>query len=187
MRDVQAAGDAPLTDQSEQSAPTAAEPRPRRIGTLVTAAAAVFCADLATKVWIVAHYADGHVTSVVPGVLDVQQSRNAGAAFGLATGATLLFSVVAVVVAVIILRTARRLRSGAWALAFGLLLGGAVGNLGDRIFRSPGFLRGRVVDWIYLHHWPVFNLADSGIVIGGVLAVVLAARGLRPDGSRERS
>jgi signal peptidase II len=66
------------------------------------------------------------------------------------------------------------------------MLGGAVGNLGDRIFRSPGVFRGEVVDWIYLHHWPVFNIADSGIVVGVLLAVLLSVQGFRIDGTREQ-
>lgn len=150
-------------------------------------AVALFAADLATKTWIAQTYGDGHITAVIPGVLDIEESRNAGAAFGLATGGTIVFTFVAVVVAVTIVRVSRRLRSRAWAIALGLLLGGAVGNLGDRIFRSPGALRGHVIDWIYLHHWPVFNLADSGVVVGGILAALLAVQGLRIDGTREPS
>jgi signal peptidase II len=87
-------------------------------------------------------------------------------------------------VIVAILRTARRLRSLPWAISLGLLLGGATGNLVDRIVRAPAPLQGHVVDWIELPHWPVFNLADSAIVCGGLLAVVLAARGLQIDGTR---
>ena len=84
---------------------------------------------------------------------------------------------------VFILRTSRRIRSTAWAVTLGLLLGGATGNLIDRLLRSPGPLRGYVVDWIQLPHWPVFNIADSSIVCGGILAVLLAARGLQIDGT----
>ena len=95
-----------------------------------------------------------------------------------------MFTLIALGVIVAILRTARRLRSIPWAVTLGLLLGGAAGNLGDRLFRSPGFLRGHVVDWIELPHWPVFNVADSCIVCGGMLAVLLAARGVSIDGTR---
>lgn len=186
MRDVQAAGEPPLTDGAIRPAGTAATPgQPRRIAVLVGTAITLIVADLATKTWIVRDYADGHTTTVIPHVLGIEQTRNAGAAFGIATGATLLFSVVALAVIGLIARLAPRLRSTSWALSLGLLLGGAVGNLGDRVFRSPGVFRGHVVDWIYLHHWPVFNLADSGIVVGGIIAVLLASRGLRPDGTRE--
>lgn len=183
MRDVQATGDAPLTDPGSCDR----DARPRRRVTLAVAALLLFGTDLATKTWIVHSYGDGHVTAVIPGVLDIEESRNAGAAFGLATGGTIIFTFVAVVVAVAILRVSARLRSRAWAIALGLLLGGAVGNLGDRLFRSPAAFRGHVVDWIYLHHWPVFNVADSGIVVGGIVAALLAVQGLRIDGTRDPS
>jgi signal peptidase II len=87
-------------------------------------------------------------------------------------------------VIVYILRTARNLRSIGWAITLGLLLGGATGNLLDRIFRAPGPFQGHVVDWIELPHWPVFNLADSSIVCAGVLVVLLALGGIRLDGTR---
>lgn len=184
MRDVQAAGDAALTDPvGDGRVGDPARGHQRLL--LGIAAATVVAADLATKTWIVHSYREGRVSVLIPHVLDVEQSRNAGAAFGLATGLTVVLSFVAIAVAVVIVRESRRLRSSAWALALGLLLGGAVGNLGDRIFRSPGIFRGRVVDWIAVTHYPVFNLADSGITVGGILAVVLAVRGLRLDGSRE--
>src|SRR5205823_3788284 len=83
------------------------------------------------------------------------------------------------------LRTSRRLRSLPWAVTLGLLLGGASGNLTDLLVRAPGLFRGDVVDWIQLPHWPVFNVADSAIVCGGALAVLLAARGIRLDGARD--
>jgi signal peptidase II len=73
-----------------------------------------------------------------------------------------------------------------WAVTLGLLLGGATGNLADRVFRYPGIFRGYVVDWIQVPHWPVFNLADSAIVCGGILAVLLSARGVRLDGRRQQ-
>ena len=85
---------------------------------------------------------------------------------------------------VYIIRTARRLRSLAWTIALGLLLGGAMGNLGDRLFRAPGPLRGEVVDWINLSHFPwTFNLADASITCAAVLIAVLALRGVRIDGT----
>src|SRR5260370_22472872 len=90
---------------------------------------------------------------------------------------TAVFTLIAVAVIISILRTSRRLRSLPWAMTLGLLLGGATGNLGDRLFRSPGPLRGYVVDWIELPHWPVFNVADSAIVCGGILAVLLPPPG----------
>jgi signal peptidase II len=98
---------------------------------------------------------------------------------------TIVFTLIAVGVIFFILRTSRRLRSLPWAVTLGLLLGGATGNLTDRLLRSPGLFRGDVVDWIQLPHWPVFNVADSAIVCGGALAVLLAARGIRLDGTRD--
>jgi signal peptidase II len=89
-----------------------------------------------------------------------------------------------VAVVAVIARTARTLRSTPWAVALGLLLGGAVGNLTDRIVRSPGVLRGRVVDFLELPHWPVFNVADMGITCAAVLIALLTLRGETPDGER---
>jgi signal peptidase II len=140
--------------------------------------------DLVTKLLAVAHLTGREPVGLVPGVLDLRLARNPGAAFSLAGGATVALSLVALAVMIIILRTARRLRSTGWAVVLGGLVGGAIGNLVDRVFRAPGPLRGYVVDWIYLHHWPVFNVADSAIVCGGILAVVLSALGVGLDGRR---
>ena len=112
-------------------------------------------------------------------------TRNPGAAFSVGTGETAVFTVIAFGVIVYIARTARRLYSLGWAIALGLLLGGAMGNLSDRIFRAPGLFRGDVVDWIAVtRFYPIFNLADSAIVCGGILTVILAMRGQHLDGTR---
>ena len=117
-------------------------------------------------------------------MLTLCESRNPGAAFSIGgTSSTIVFTAIAVGVIIFIVRTARRIHSLPWAIALGLLLGGATGNLTDRIFRAPGPLRGWVVDWIQLPHWPVFNLADSAIVCGAVLMVLLAG-GRRTTGRR---
>ena len=120
------------------------------------------------------------------GLLMLRESRNPGAAFSIGTSMTIVFTVIAVGVISFIARSARRIYSLPWAVALGLLLGGATGNLADRIFRGPGPLRGWVVDWIEVPHWPVFNLADSAIVCGGLLIVLLAALGRRLDGTVQR-
>jgi lipoprotein signal peptidase len=158
--------------------------RPRRIRLLVTVAVVVFVADLVSKTIVVATLSHRAPLRLLGGVLTLRELRNSGAAFSIGTSVTVVFTLIALGVIVAILRTARRLRSVPWAVTLGLLLGGAAGNLGDRLFRSPGFLRGHVVDWIELPHWPVFNVADSCIVCGGVLAVLLAARGISIDGTR---
>ena len=119
-------------------------------------------------------------------LLQLDYIRNPGAAFSLGAGGyTVAFTVIAAAVIVAILRMARTLASRCWAVALGLLLGGALGNLTDRIARGPGPLRGWVVDFIQLPHWPVFNLADSAICCAGALMVALTLLGLRPDGRVE--
>jgi signal peptidase II len=155
------------------------------VGLLFGVAAAVFVADVITKIIVVATLTPGHQVQVIGTLLTLDLVRNSGAAFSLGPGATILFTLIAVGVIIFIVRTSRRLHSLAWAVTFGLLLGGAAGNLTDRLLRSPGVFRGEVVDWVQLPHWPVFNVADSCIVCGGILAVVLAARGIRLDGTRE--
>jgi signal peptidase II len=159
--------------------------RPRRVGLLFAIAAAVFAADLITKIIAVATLTPEHQVKVIGTLLTLDLVRNSGAAFSFGPGITIAFTLIAVGVIFFIVRTSRRLYSMAWAITLGLLLGGAAGNLTDRLLRSPGVFRGEVVDWIQLPHWPVFNVADSCIVCGGFLAVVLAARGIRLDGSRE--
>ena len=172
----------------ESPTPVARRPRTRL---LLAVAAAVLVLDVASKLVVVATIAPGEDIRVLGGLLYLTQWRNVGAAFSFAEGATLLFSLVAVVVAVVIVRTARRLYSTGWAITLGLVLGGAVGNLLDRIFRDPGFLRGGVVDFLSVfapdaRAFPVFNLADSAIVCGGILGAVLALRGIEFDGSRAK-
>src|ERR1700690_72280 len=159
--------------------------RRRRVGILIGVAAFVLAADIVSKVVVVAELAGHQPIRLLGGLLTLLLLRNSGAAFSIGTSMTIVFTAIAVAVIIYILRAARKLRSLPWAITLGLLLGGATGNLADRIFRSPGLFRGDVVDWIELPHWPVFNLAASAIVCGGVLAVLLALRGVRLDGSRE--
>jgi signal peptidase II len=156
---------------------------------LLLLAAGILLADLASKLVVVATIEPGENIRLLDGALYLTHLRNVGAAFSFAEGATVVFSLVAVLVAVVIVRTARRLYSTGWAVTLGLVLGGAMGNLIDRIFRDPGFLRGGVVDFLSVFGpdgrvWPVFNVADSAIVCGGVLGAVLALRGIDFDGSR---
>ena len=172
-----------------------ARPRRRRLGVVLGVAAFVLAADIISKLIVVATLSDRQclVGGVVPspppirllgGVLTLCESRNPGAAFGIGgTSTTIVFTAIALGVIAFIIRTSRQIYSLPWAVALGLLLGGATGNLTDRIFRSPGPFRGWVVDWIQLPHWPVFNLADSSITCGVVLFVLLAARGHRLDGT----
>ncbi|MFA1548070.1 signal peptidase II [Actinomadura chokoriensis] len=151
---------------------------------LVAVAVAALAADIVSKIIVVATLEDREPIRLLGGLLTLRETRNSGAAFSIGTGYTVVFTLIACGVVVAILRTARNLRSAPWAVCLGLLLGGAIGNLIDRLLRAPAPLKGHVVDWIQLPHWPVFNLADSAIVCGGVLAVWLAARGLQVDGTR---
>jgi signal peptidase II len=171
--------------------PVAVPDRQPRTRLLLALAAAVLLSDLVSKLIVVATIEPGADIRTLGGVLYLTHLRNTGAAFSFAEGFTVLFTLVAVAVAVVIVRTARRLFSTAWALALGLVLGGALGNLIDRVFRDPGFLRGGVVDFLSVFGpdgevWPVFNIADSAIVCGGILGALLALRGIEFDGSRAK-
>jgi lipoprotein signal peptidase len=172
------------TNPEREAGETTGSPRPRRVGVLVAVAVAALAADIVSKIIVVSALQDREPVRLLGGLLTLRETRNSGAAFSIGTGYTIVFTVIACGVVVAILRTARNLRSAPWAVCLGLLLGGAIGNLLDRLLRAPAPLKGHVVDWIQLPHWPVFNLADSAIVCGGVLAVLLAARGLQVDGTR---
>ncbi|MET8553401.1 signal peptidase II [Streptomyces sp. NPDC004959] len=160
----------------------------RRVLALFAVAVLVYAVDLVSKLLVVAKlegHGDGSV-QVVGDWLRFTAIRNSGAAFSMGEAYTIVFTVIAAGVIVVIARLARKLYSLPWAIALGLLLGGALGNLTDRVFRSPGVFRGAVVDFIAPKGYAVFNLADSAIVCGGVLIVLLSFRGLDPDGTRHR-
>ncbi|SEO97149.1 signal peptidase II [Trujillonella endophytica] len=179
-------------DGAPGGAGTGASPAPgRRPRTrlLLAIAVGVLLLDLATKLLVVATLDRGEDVRLLGGALHLTHARNTGAAFSFAEGFTVFFTLIAVAVAVVIVRAARRLFSLGWAVALGLVLGGAVGNLLDRVFRDPGFLRGGVVDFISVfapggEFFPIFNVADSAITCGGILGAVLALRGIEFDGSR---
>ena len=155
------------------------------MGVLAAVAAFVLAADAISKALVVAHLREDQPVHLIGNVLMLWLTRNPGAAFSVGTGETVVFTVIAFGVIVYIARTARKLYSLGWAIALGLLLGGAMGNLSDRIFRAPGLFRGDVVDWIAVtRFYPIFNLADSAIVCGGILTVILAMRGQHLDGTR---
>ncbi len=165
---------------TDQDAPTA----PTRLLRLLLIAAAVYAADLATKIAAVAYLTPGQPVSVIGDVVTLTLVRNPGAAFSMATGMTWILTCVAIGVTIVVIRMGTKLRSPWWALGLGLILGGALGNLTDRFFRSPGFMQGHVVDYFSVGWWPVFNVADSGIVCGAILLVALTFFGFEPDGTR---
>ena len=121
---------------------------------------------------------------LVGGLLQANLTRNPGAAFSTGAAFTQVFSVVAIAAVVAILWFGRRVRTTLWAVGLGLLLAGVAGNLTDRLFRTPGPLRGHVVDFLQLPHWPIFNVADICINLAAVVIVVQALRGVRLDGTR---
>jgi signal peptidase II len=164
--------------------------RNRRL-TVVLAVIAVTVAlvDQASKYLAVRELSGVLPVSVVDGWLQLRLVRNPGAAFSMATGMTWVLTVIAAVTSVVVIRIARRLGSWWWAVALGLLLGGTVGNLLDRLLREPGFARGHVVDFIeYLKFpvidFPVFNVADSSLVTAAVLIALTGMRGIGIDGQR---
>ncbi|WP_171171714.1 signal peptidase II [Streptomyces sp. I05A-00742] len=155
----------------------------RRLAVLFSIAAFAYLLDLSSKMLVVAKLEHHDPIEVIGTWLQLDVIRNRGAAFSLGETMTIVFTCIASAVIVVIARIARKLYSLPWAIALGLLLGGAFGNLTDRLFRTPGGLEGGVVDWIAPAHFAVFNLADSAIVCGGFLIVILSFRGLDPDGT----
>lgn len=147
-------------------------------------AISVWLLDQATKVLAVERL-DGHdPITLIPDVFELTFTRNGGAAFSMGTGMTAVLSVVAIAVCVFVLRAASKLRDRGWALGLGLLLGGALGNVTDRLFRSPAPFRGHVVDFLHISHWPVFNVADIALTFAALTIVWRTWRGVGIDGAR---
>jgi signal peptidase II len=143
----------------------------RRRALLVTAiVVGVVVLDQLTKVWAVAALADGP-RSIIGTDVQLQLSRNTGGAFSLFQGMTPLLAVLAIVLVVFLVRAAKRTDGTVAVVALALVLGGALGNLSDRVFRSPGFLEGAVVDFVRVGRFPTFNVADSAITIGAILLI----------------
>ncbi len=179
----QSGGNAQDTGEQPGAAPAERPRGRRRISVLFAVAAFAYALDLASKMIVVAKLEHHAPIEIIGEWLKLEAIRNAGAAFGFGEAFTVIFTLIAAAVIVVIVRLARKLYSLPWAIALGLLLGGALGNLTDRIFRSPGVFEGAVVDFIAPKHFAVFNLADSAIVCGGILIVLLSFRGLDPDGT----
>ncbi len=188
-----------MPPSSETHPPAPAAPRGRRaaglarirpgrpslhMSVLWIVALAVVVVDQAAKAWATGALADGRRIDVMGGALGFVLVRNPGAAFSFATGQTWIFSIVAIVVTAIVVRVSKRLGSMWWAVTLGLVLGGAVGNLIDRLARAPGIFRGHVVDFIDYGGLFVGNIADIAIVGAAVAIVGLSLIGLEVDGSR---
>jgi signal peptidase II len=135
--------------------------------------------DFATKQWAISNF-DSQPQKILGDLLSFTLVRNSGAAFSFATGFSIFFALLALSVVVAVIYYAKRITSTGWQITAGLLLGGVIGNLTDRIFREPGWLSGHVIDWIQIPNWPVFNLADSAIVIAAAISFTLTMRNIPP-------
>ena len=184
MHDMQEEAGAPLSSGATATVPPS-RASGRHLGVVAAAAACVLAADQLSKQWAQEALSDGRPRDLLGSFLRLHLTFNPGAAFSLGTNSTLVITAIALVVVVVLAVTARKLRSIPWALGFGLVIGGASGNLVDRFFRAPGGGRGHVVDFLELPNWPIFNLADSAICVAAALVVVLTFRGVGLDGARE--
>jgi signal peptidase II len=179
---------------TDELAPDAAQPAPapRRPRTLLLSLFAGFAVfayafDQLTKFWVTSTMVEGERIPVLPPLLHWYYIRNSGAAFSIGENVTWVFTIIMSVVSVAILLQLRRIGSAWWALALGLLLGGALGNLTDRVFRQPSFAMGHVVDFIQLPNFAIFNIADSAVVSAVTIICILTLRGISLDGSHHHS
>jgi signal peptidase II len=155
---------------------------------LGVAALVIYVTDQVTKMLVVDGLVEGQPVQILGDFLVFNFVRNPGAAFSLASGSTWIFSILATVVTAAIIIFARKIKSLAWAVVFGLLLGGTLGNLTDRLFREPSFGEGHVIDFISMP-WmlpAIFNVADIAIVSSMILFVLLTIFGINIDGTRNR-
>jgi signal peptidase II len=158
--------------------------RRTRPGLAAAIVVGVVAADLLAKVWAVSELSDGPI-AVIGDDIGFQLARNTGGAFSMFQGFTPLLAIVAGVVAYFLVRAVRRTEDTLLVVALSLVLGGALGNLLDRVFRSPGFLRGAVVDFVHVGSFPTFNVADAAITIGAILVIVWAIFGQPADQNDE--
>lgn len=192
MPDMQSEDRAPLTPDSQPHDPTSetdAGPTrlPRRLRWVVLIALGWIVLDQITKVWAVDRLTGSDPIDIIPGLLEFRLIYNPGAAFSIGTGRTWIFTILATIVIAFVLWQAQQVRSAGWAWALGLLVGGAGGNLIDRLVREPSFAQGHVVDFIALPNFPVFNIADIGVTTAAILIAILSWRGIGLDGTVEET
>ena len=177
------------TSRARHAAPLYVPPASIRRGHLTLLAgvgSVIYLADLVTKIAVVAFLEEDDPVPIGGTSISLRLIRNPGAAVGVGVNLTAVFTAITVLVVAAVLTSSRRLGSRPWALTLGLLLGGALGNLTDRLARSPGFLSGHVVDFVEIPGWPIFNVADLSICVAGGMMVVLAIRNVPLDGRRCR-
>lgn len=183
MNDREIVSDEPESSSSHVGRKASSKPRrwTKAMAGFFVLAFGVVLIDQISKYWVEANLAKGEYVPILGDVFGLQLIYNPGAAFSFGTGATWVLSLLATVVVIVVIRVAPRIRSRAWLWALALLLGGAVGNLLDRFFKSPGFPSGHVVDFL---DYGVFigNIADIAIVIAALLMVYLGIRGHNLEG-----
>ena len=140
----------------------------------------ILALDQATKWWAVTVLEGRSAIHLLGDFLKLNHTTNSGAAFNIGSNFTIFLTVFAMIVTVALITFARRVVEIRWAIGFGVLLGGVLGNLGDRILREPRFLHGHVVDFIQLPRWPIFNVADIAITTSGVLIAYLLFKDVQP-------
>ena len=140
----------------------------------------VWVLDLATKLWAVSTLSDRSNIKVLGDFFQLTLVRNPGAAFSIAEGATIFLTLFGFLVLAIIFYYSVKISSKGWSVVLGLAMGGILGNLVDRIFREPGVLRGHVIDWLQVPNFPVFNIADSAIVLAAGISMLLSLRNIPP-------
>ena len=138
----------------------------------------VILLDLATKIWAVARLENQPEIKLIGEFLKFSFVRNPGAAFSFGTSITWVFTLISIAAGITILFVSKSVTNRPWAIALGGLLGGAVSNLIDRIFRSPEVFQGHVVDFISVPNYPMFNIADSAVVLSAIAMIVLSFRGV---------
>jgi signal peptidase II len=184
---MQAARGASLnsSDTTPQAGHVGRPPRRSRF-LIVFAGIAVlgYAVDVVTKVLAVEHLTGRAPQPLIGDLLTLYLARNPGAAFSTGTSYTPVLTCLAVVAACVVVWVARRLGSMGWAIGLGFLLAGILGNLTDRVFRTPGLFRGHVVDFLRLPHWPIFNVADMCINVAAGVIILQALRGMPVSGRR---
>ncbi len=180
--------DEPTADPETAEPPVAPLP-PRKVWLVAAVAPVVLVVDQITKQLALAGLEHEQPVRVLGGLFYLQIVRNPGAAWGMATGMTWVLTLIALAVVVRIIWVMPKLRSTGWAIGLALVLAGALGNLLDRFFRAPGAMHGHVVDFLSPfapngEAFPVFNIADSAICVGGALIVLMALLGRDYDGRR---
>jgi len=176
----------PHTPEPSSAVAVPSPAKRRRLFLLLASIAVVtYLLDQLSKWWAIRALSDEDPRDLIGSFLRLDLIRNPGAAFSIGTGNTWVLTIIAVVVLVVVVRVSRRLGSSGWAWALGLLLGGALGNLTDRIIREPGLGQGHVIDFLNYNGWFIGNIADIAIVSAAILIGLLALTGRSVDGTRE--